>query len=369
MAKDIKIGIVGAAGRGRSFFSAFTNNPRTQITALCDINEEGIRRSAAEIGVEQVYTDYETMLDKSGIDAVMVGTPMPLHVPQAIAALDRGIHTITEVPAGVSIEECRKLVESAKRSKAVYMMAENYCYIRSNVLVKHIARAGAFGEIYHGEGAYIHELKELNEITKWRRKWQTGINGNTYPTHSLGPVYQWFGNVRVTKVCCYGSGHHFTDPRGDQYEQEDTVTTACRMANGGLVELRLDMLSNRPHNMTYYSVTGTNGSYESARGFGDKPKIYLKDRHGEPALWHDLEELAEEFLPDEWLNQSEEARKAGHGGGDYMEILDFVKAIADGAQPPIGIHEAMDMTLPGLVSQQSIEQGSVWLDVPDSRDW
>jgi hypothetical protein len=29
----------------------------------------------------------------------------------------------------------------------------------------------------------------------------------------------------------------------------------------------------------------------------------------------------------------------------------------------------MDMTLPGLVSQQSIEQGSVWLPVPDSRQW
>lgn len=369
MAKDIKIGIVGAAGRGKSFFSAFTSNPRTAITALCDINEEGVRKSAELIGVDQIYTDYETMLDKSGIDAVMVGTPMAWHVPQAIAALERNIHAITEVPAGVSIEECKRLVQAKNESKATYMMAENYCYIRSNVLVKYMARAGAFGELYHGEGAYIHELKGLNEITKWRRKWQTGINGNTYCTHSLGPVYQWFGGERVTKVCCYGSGHHYVDPRGDQYEQEDTVSTPCRLANGGLVELRLDMLSNRPHNMTYYSLQGTNGCYESARGFGDKPKVYLLDRHGEPALWHDLEELAEEFLPDKWLNLAEEAKRAGHGGGDYMEILDFVDAIASGSEPPIGIHQAMDMTLPGLVSQQSIEEGSQWLDVPDSREW
>ncbi|KKL76872.1 hypothetical protein LCGC14_2040570, partial [marine sediment metagenome] len=36
---------------------------------------------------------------------------------------------------------------------------------------------------------------------------------------------------------------------------------------------------------------------------------------------------------------------------------------------PIGIHESMDMTIPGLISQQSILKGGAWLDVPDSRSW
>ena len=368
MSRDIKIGIVGAAGRGRGFFSAFLNNPYTQITALCDVNEEGVRETASSIDVEQVYTDHEKMLDEAGIDAVVIGTPMQFHVPQAIAALQRNIHVMSEVPVGVGIDECRDLVRAHKGSEATYMMAENYCYMRDNVLVKHIAEAGLFGDMYFGEGAYIHELKELNEITKWRRRWQTGINGNTYPTHSLGPVYQWFGGVRVVNVCCFGTGHHYKDPRGDIYEIEDSTTTACRLANGGLVELRLDMLSNRPHNMTYYSVQGTKGCYESARGHGDRPKICLLDRHQDGG-WHDLQEFAEEFLPDEWLNQSEEAKKAGHGGGDYMEVMDFVRAIVDGKEPPIGIHEALDMSLPGLVSTRSIQQGSIWLDVPDSREW
>ncbi len=46
-----------------------------------------------------------------------------------------------------------------------------------------------------------------------------------------------------------------------------------------------------------------------------------------------------------------------------------MRSILDGRKPPIGVHEALDMTLPGLVSQQSIEQGSCWLPVPDSREW
>jgi len=370
MAKDIKIGIVGAAGRGGAFFGAFSDNPHTAIAALCDLDDEKLRATAEQASIEacDLYVDYEKMIETAGLDAVVIGTPMHLHVPQAVAALERDISVLSEVPAGVTIEECRALVEAKKRSRAAYMMAENCCYIRSNVLVREIAKAGLFGEVYYGEGAYIHEVKDLNEITKWRRRWQTGINGNTYPTHSLGPVYQWMGKRRVVKVCCFGSGHHYQDARGDYYEQEDSTTTACRMANGGLVELRLDMLSNRPHNMTYYSLQGTKGCYESARGFGDKPKIFLMDRH-EECTWHDLEELAEESLPDIWLNQPEEAKRSGHSGGDYMEVLDFVDAMINGTDPDIGIDEAMDMTLPGLVSQLSIEQGSVWLDVPDSREW
>ncbi|MHB9133962.1 MAG: Gfo/Idh/MocA family protein [Armatimonadota bacterium] len=363
----LKVGIVGAAGRGSGFFSAFIHNPHTQLEALCDLNQESLLKTAAENSVEKTYTDYEEMLDKAGIDIVVIGTPMPLHVPQAIQALARDIHVMSEVPAAVSVEEAKELVLAHKRSNAKYMMAENYCYIRNNVLVKHIARAGLFGEMYFGEGEYLHELKELNEITTWRRKWQTGINGNTYPTHSLGPVYQWMGE-RVVSVSCIGTGHHYRDPRGDEYENEDSTTMLCRMEKGGLVQIRLDMLSNRPHNMTYYSLQGTDGCYESTRGLGDVPKIWLKSKRNE-VEWFPLSELEEAFLPEEWLHPSEAALKSGHWGGDYMEVQDFVTAIITDTEPPIGIHESMDMTLPGLVSQQSIQQGSAWLPVPDSRKW
>jgi predicted dehydrogenase len=370
---QLKFGVVGAAGRGASFFSAVSENPHARVEALCDLNEEGLAKTAAEVGVVNTYLSFEQMLDEASLDAVIVGTPMPLHAPQAIMALERGIHVMSEVPACVSLDEARQLVAAARASDATYMMAENFCYMRPNALVKAIARAGLFGEMYFAEGAYIHELKELNEITKWRRKWQTGINGCTYPTHSLGPVLQWL-DERVVSVLCLGSGHHYRDPRGDEYENEDSISMNCRTCGrerpprGGLVQIRVDMLSNRPHNMSYYSLQGTTGCYEAARGLGDQPKIWLADRC-EKLEWLPLEDLAEEFLPEEWLHPTEAQLRAGHGGGDYLEVQDFVRSILAGTPPPIGIHEALDMTLPGLISQQSIAQGGVWVDVPNSRAW
>lgn len=369
----IRFGIIGAAGRGNSFVRSLRANPSTELTALCDLRAEQLAANAAELGVEHTFADAGELICSGTVDAIVVGTPMQFHAPQAILALQQNIHVLSEVTAAVSVEESRDLVRAARHSAATYMMAENYTYTKSNVLVCELAKRGLFGETYYGEGGYIHELKQHNENTPWRRHWQTGVNGCTYPTHSLGPVLQWFNAnrqrpERVVAVCAMGTGHHYKDPRGDRYEMEDSVTMMCRLTSGGLVQIRVDMLSDRPHNMVHYALQGTDGAYEASDGNQAAPKVWLRERHATPT-WEPLADLEEEFLPDFWKNPPEEATKAGHGGGDYWEVQDFVRAIQEQTKPPVGIDAAMDMTLPGLLSQQSLAQGSSWVAVPDPRNW
>ncbi len=365
----IKLGIVGACGRGASFKSACEALEQVRIHAVCDINAEGLPQAAERLDAKGQYADYEDLLQDSGVDAVILGTPMPLHVPQAVAALERGLHVLSEVPAGVSVDECRQLVRASRASRGIYMMAENYTFTRSNVLVRELVRRGLFGTPYYAEGEYLHELKKLNERTRWRRKWQTGTPGITYGTHSLGPILQWMPGDRVAAVCCAGSGHHHCDPRGQAYENDDSTVMLCRMKSGSLVKIRLDMLSDRPHAMSNYHLQGTDGCYESARARGEPNRIWLRSRCGNPNEWMRLEELEKEFMPAMWRDADETARRAGHGGGDYFEVLDFVDAILGKHAPLIDIDAAMDMTLPGLISAQSIVEGGRWIDVPDSRKW
>lgn len=368
----LHIGLVGAAGRGGSFRAGFESNG-ARIHAVCDLKREDLDRCAAAMGASETYTDYQQMLDKSDLDAVVIGTPMPLHVPQSILALKHNIHVLSEVPAGVSIEECRQLVQAAKASKAIYMMAENYTYTKPCIMIRELARRGLFGTVYYAEGEYLHELKELNEVTKWRRQWQTGIVGITYVTHSLGPILQWMPGDRVVRVSCENTGSHYKDPRGQPYAQ-DSATMLAKTARGALIKIRVDMISDRPHAMNCHQLQGTDGVYESARADGECNRVWFREL-SQDIRWHNLEELATidelaaKYLPDMWRNIPEAARRAGHGGGDYFEILDFLSAIRGQAPCPIGIHEAMDMTLPGLVSQDSCRQQGQWLEVPDSRTW
>ncbi len=371
--EQLNVGIVGAAGRGASFQTALEANG-ARVHAVCDIREDKLDECAEKLGTQEKYADYATMLERSELDAVVIGTPMQFHVAQSLVAVQDGIHVLCEVPAGVNVEECRELVIACNESGAVYMMAENYAYMRPNVMVRELARAGLFGEVFYAEGEYLHELKEMNEVTKWRRTWQTGVDGITYGTHSLGPILQWMPDDRVARVCCAGAGHHYRDPRGDYYHEESPVML-CKTEKGALIKIRVDMVSDRPHAMTNYQLQGTDGVYESGRGgLVDRGKIWLRTL-SEKLRWFDMgsfmemSPIAREYMPEIWLDPLDEALRAGHGGGDYFEVVDFIKAIRGEAHCPIGIHQAMDMTLPGLVSQQSIQQDGAWLEVPDSRTW
>ncbi|HRU06340.1 MAG TPA: Gfo/Idh/MocA family oxidoreductase, partial [Candidatus Brocadiia bacterium] len=328
MTDKLKVGVAGAAGRGKSFKAGLETNGAA-IVAVCDIRAEALDEAAALLGAGMKFTSYEEMLDKAGLDAVVVGTPMQFHAPMSIAALERNISVLCEVTAAVSMDEAKALARAAAKSKAVYMMAENYTYLRPNVVVRELARQGLFGKVFYAEGEYLHELKALNERTPWRRKWQTGVAGITYGTHSLGPILQWMAGDRVARVCCENTGCHYLDPRGEAYAQ-DSATMLCKTVRGALIKIRVDMISDRPHAMTNYQLQGKDGAYESGRGGpADRAKLWLRALSAEPR-WFDFDSLmgmddfAEKHMPEIWRRPPPEALKAGHGGGDYFEVRDFL---------------------------------------------
>jgi predicted dehydrogenase len=320
------------------------------------------------MGAVEVFSDYLDMLNQADIQAVFIGTPMPLHADMAVAALERGLHVLCEVTPAVSVDECKRLVKAASESKASYMLAENYTFTHENQLVKTLVEKGLFGKTYYAEGEYIHELKELNEMTPWRRKWQTGINGITYGTHSLGPILQWMPGDRVVSVSCAGSGNHWTDARGEHYENEDSCVMLAKTAFGALIKIRVDMLSDRPHAMNNYSLQGTLGAYESGRTVEEAHRVWLRSRASNPEKWENLWSLEPEHTPELWRDR-ELLDGVTHGGGDLLELIYWRDVILGVRENELGIHQAMDMTLPGLISQESIAQGGVWLPVPNSRDW
>jgi predicted dehydrogenase len=359
----LRIGIVGK--RGTAFIAGFRSIPDIHVAALCEANPETLQTLADRYEIPERYRNFAEMLE-TNVDAVVVGTPMNLHVPQAVAALEKGKHALSEVTAAVSLEECPSLVQAVRQSRRVYMMAENYCYTRANMLVRQLAREGLFGEIYYAEGAYIHDCHSIQYDAQgnptWRTVWQVGKNGCTYGTHSLGPVLQWL-DERVATVSCLGSGVH-TEPR---HKMDDTVTMLCKTESGSLISIRVDMQSHRPHNMTHYALQGTKGAYQSARRAGEPNLIWLEGRSPGRDAWEDVTAYEAEFLPEPWRSWGAQASQAGHGGGDFFVARAFVQSILTGTPPPIDVYRALDFTVPGLVSEQSIAQGGIPLPVPDFR--
>ncbi|GGJ99281.1 glycosyl hydrolase family 109 protein 1 [Lentibacillus kapialis] len=362
----LRIGIAGIS-RGSQFYKEFSRIEGVEVTAVMDPDEQAVEKFRRQYSIDHGFTEYEDLLNAT-IDAVVIASPLRFHVQQAVAALKQDIHVLSEVTAATSTEDCKTLFDAVKQSKAQYMMGENYCYIRENIAIQNMAQSGVFGELYFAEGEYLHDVKYLHYDEHgrptWRRTETMGRRGCTYGTHSLGPPLEWFGE-RVKYVNCVGPGSH-TAPA---YENDDTTLMLCRTESGALINVRVDMVSNRPHNMGYYSLQGTKGCYEAPRVPGGKHRLWLKDYGLSSEKWMDLSDVYEDFLPIDLIEMPVERTNANHWGSDYFMVNDFVNCLRTDKPVSIDIYRALELTLPGLYSEKSIVAGGSPVEVPDVRQW
>ena len=105
-------------------------------------------------------------------------------------ALRAGRHVLSEVTAAVSLRECWELLDAVRASGATYMLAENYCYMRSNVLVREMVRKGLFGEIYFGEGEYLHDVRALHHFADGSPRLHGPSAADLHPGDRLGRAGQ-----------------------------------------------------------------------------------------------------------------------------------------------------------------------------------
>jgi predicted dehydrogenase len=170
MSTPLRFAVIGA-GRGRTFVnSAASIADAIQLVAVCDTLPEMLQPWRDDTAI-RCYDDYQQVLNDPGIDVVCLATPVPLHARQAIAALDAGKHILSEVTAAYTIDECWDLIAAVERSGLTYMMAENYCYMRENMMIENMVRQGVFGDITFASGAYLHDCRDL----MWNKKRRTDV--------------------------------------------------------------------------------------------------------------------------------------------------------------------------------------------------
>ena len=200
----VRVGFIGLGQRGFGHVKRMSHIAGTEIKAICDTHDEVLQRSAnylTDKGLAKpaLYTGadnaYQAMLNRDDIDIVIISTPWSWHAPMAIDTMNGGKHAFVEVPLALTVEEMWQLVDTAERTQKNCMMMENVNYGRDELMVLNMVRQGVFGELLHGEAAYIHELrwqmKEVEHKTgSWRTAWHAKRNGNLYPTHGLGPASQ-----------------------------------------------------------------------------------------------------------------------------------------------------------------------------------
>ena len=121
MDKVWKVGLVGAR-RGSSYGRLMHHDPRFEIAALCDADGERLGDYQKDVGLPDAacFLNYGDFIGSGLMEAVIIGTPILFHAEQAVAALDAGIHVMSEVTASNTVEGCRAIFEAARILNAFY---------------------------------------------------------------------------------------------------------------------------------------------------------------------------------------------------------------------------------------------------------
>ena len=388
--KRVKLAIVGGR-RGAAYqmpLEAFKE--RVDLTAICDLSEAVRKNWKQTLPDIQTFDSYDHLLESGVCDAVALATPMPMHASQAVKALEAGKHVMTEVTATTTLDECWQLVEAVQKTGLVFMMAENYCYARTTMMVLNMVQSGVFGEITYAEGGYIHDTRDLSltqtgEIT-WRGRLRQ-LNGNTYPTHSIGPVAQWLGAIhggadRLVSTASWSTpsksmqiyaknllGPDQSNANPNVWTGSDSTTTVVQTEKGALAVLRRDSGSLRPHNMFHFELQGTKAAYLSGRHEEEDPLIWIDGQsHGRSpgdAKWEPFFTYSERYEHPRWQKWGELARQTAHGGGDFFILDDFITAIQNGTRPGVDVYDAVTWSSIMPLSIESIARGGIPLEIPN----
>ena len=399
--RNLRVGVVGL-GRGQAGISGFTLVPGGYIAAICDINAARRERTLKYLAGKKAPTpkiygdkgpeDWKRMCEDPEIDLIYNSTPWQLHVPIALYAMEHGKHVVTEVPSAFTVEECWKLVETSERTQRHCMQLENCCYGENEMLAFNLVHLGLLGEISHGEGAYIHDLRTSN-YNKWNEEtgsggywdyWRLRHNavhgGNQYPTHGLGPIcldmdinrgdrFDFLVSVDSKQAGFeeVGKGLHADDPwrSGLKVKMGDMNTSIIKTVMGRTIMVQHNVGTAHPYSRLNL-IQGTRGVLQ------DYPlRIAIEEALGKGVHAFDekkTQEIRQKYKHPLWKTRDEIAKRmpvTGHGGMDFLMILRLSYCLQNGLPLDMNVYDLASWCCLCELTEKSADNRGRSMDIPD----
>ncbi|MBQ7921377.1 MAG: Gfo/Idh/MocA family oxidoreductase [Clostridia bacterium] len=391
---QIKVGVIGVGARGICYAAGLLCWRRdTVVTYVCDLYEDRCQFAVEDIQKKNGNTpkwtkNYKELIESPDVEVVIVTSSWDNHVPACVYAMKCGKPVATEVGGAYSIDDCWKLVNAYEKTGIHCMMLENCCYEDRELALLRMVREGMFGKIVHCEGGYQHDLRdeicEGEERRHYRLCNYQNRNCDNYPTHALGPISKMLdinrGN-RMVKLISMASGawglndyakKHDNIPAELQtyrFKQGDIVKTMIQCAHGETICLTLDtsLVGHYTRNLT---IRGTDGWFEE-----NSNRLQFDNKPRKGGKYDSFEAYREEWrhpIREAFLNQTSpgytfenDYKFAMHQGIDWLVLDAFFTSLHDNDVPPIDTYDCAAWMAISPLSEISIANGSMPVDIPD----
>ncbi|MFK8302827.1 Gfo/Idh/MocA family protein [Capnocytophaga stomatis] len=387
--ENLCVGFIGVGIRGIEALKRYMHLD-VRISAVSDVYEEYIEKAkkiTENQSVSPVFfsgkEDWKKLCEMEEIDLVYISTPWELHTEMVTYAMRCGKHVAVEVPLAMTVADCWKIVRTAEETQRHCMMLENACYDSFELMTIEMAKRGDFGEIVHGEGAYIHDLRRLNFQQndrdtlrgEWRMKYSQTHNGNPYPTHGIAPICQAMNILRGDNLVKLVSMSSLSigmkryaeatfgseSPQAKAQYTGDINLTLIQTEKGKTILLQHDDTSPRPYSRIFL-VSGTDGFIQKY----PTPQIYF-DKREIPQL---IQEEVASYLEQ---NQHHYVLETAHLREKLPEqkpmdiIMDYrlVYCLKNGLPLDQNVYDGALWSCITELSQISVEKGSIPVDIPD----
>ncbi len=328
----VRTALVGCGKVGQIHATALHELAESDFVAVCDSSRDRAESFAARSGA-RAFTDLEALLRESGAEAIVVGTPHPVHAEAAIRAAERGVHALIEKPMAATLADCDAMLAASRKAGTLLGVISQRRFYPPVLRMKAAIEAGKIGKPALG----VFEMYSWREPAyyrsdPWRGQWAAeggGVLVNQSP-HQLD-LLQWLMGAEIAEIS--GTWANLNHP---DIEVDDTAVATVRFHGGGLGAI-VTSVSQKPGLFTKVSIHGTNGASVGVETDRGATFIAGVSEIPEPPL-NDIWSIpGEETLLDQFQAEDRALFKTINPTTHYhrVQIQDFLHAIRDGRPPRV----------------------------------
>lgn len=157
--KKLKVAVIGVGFWGKNHVRVFRELPETDLVAVCDRDIERAEEVAKKYEVE-AYRDSQDVLKREDIEAASICTWTTTHAMEAMKALTAGKHILVEKPLANTVENAKRIVESAINENLHLMVGFIERFNPGVQKAKEILETGKIGELVSASGKRVSQWPE-----------------------------------------------------------------------------------------------------------------------------------------------------------------------------------------------------------------
>lgn len=162
----IRYGIAGFGLHGdKRLMPGFAGAKRCRVTAISRRDPAKARHTAERYGIAHAFTSTAELAACREVDAVLVASPNSVHLADTLACFQHGKPVLLEKPMGMNADECRQMIDAARRAKVEFGVAHIFRFERSVNRIREVVAGGALGELVHARCDFTFPGR--GHVRKW----------------------------------------------------------------------------------------------------------------------------------------------------------------------------------------------------------